>query len=39
MVEDGPLADVRWILHTRDAHDLYRRFGFTEPSERLLQRG
>ena len=38
MVENGPFADVRWILHTRDAHDLYRRFGFTEPSERLLQR-
>jgi GNAT superfamily N-acetyltransferase len=39
MVENGPLADVRWVLHTRDAHGLYRRFGFAEPSERLLQRG
>jgi GNAT superfamily N-acetyltransferase len=38
MVEHGPLADVQWILHTRDAHDLYRRFGFGEPSERVLER-
>jgi GNAT superfamily N-acetyltransferase len=38
MVEDGPFADRRWILHTRDAHDLYRRFGFAEPSERLMER-
>jgi GNAT superfamily N-acetyltransferase len=38
MVENGPLADVKWILHTRDAHDLYRRFGFGEPSERVLER-
>ena len=38
MVENGPLADVKWILHTRDAHDLYRRFGFCEPSERVLER-
>jgi GNAT superfamily N-acetyltransferase len=39
VVENGPLASVRWVLHTRDAHDLYRKFGFTEPNERLLQRG
>ena len=38
MVEDGPYADQRWILHTRDAHDLYRRFGFGEPSERAMER-
>jgi GNAT superfamily N-acetyltransferase len=38
IVENGPLADVKWILHTRDAHDLYRRFGFGEPSERVLER-
>ena len=38
MVENGPLTDVKWILHTRDAHDLYRRFGFCEPSERVLER-
>ena len=38
MVENGPLTEVKWILHTRDAHDLYRRFGFGEPSERVLER-
>lgn len=38
MIEKGPLAGVKWILHTRDAHDLYRRFGFGEPSERVLER-
>jgi predicted N-acetyltransferase YhbS len=38
MVEHGPLAGVRWILHTRDAHDLYARFGFDRPSEQVLER-
>jgi predicted N-acetyltransferase YhbS len=38
MVENGQLAGVKWILHTRDAHDLYRRFDFCEPSERVLER-
>ena len=38
IVENGPLANVTWMLHTRDAHDLYRRFGFAEPSERMLER-
>jgi GNAT superfamily N-acetyltransferase len=37
-VDEGPLAKTRWYLHTRDAHDLYRRFGFTQPSERVLER-
>ena len=38
-VENGPHAGRRWILHTRDMHRLYARFGFTEPSERVLERG
>jgi GNAT superfamily N-acetyltransferase len=38
-VEDGPLAQTKWYLHTRDAHELYRKFGFVEPSERVLERG
>jgi predicted N-acetyltransferase YhbS len=38
MVENGPLADVKWVLHTTDAHGLYRRFGFDEPSEKVLER-
>jgi ribosomal protein S18 acetylase RimI-like enzyme len=38
MVENGPYADVKWMLHTRDAHDLYRRFGFGDPSDRVMER-
>jgi ribosomal protein S18 acetylase RimI-like enzyme len=38
VVELGPYADLRWLLHTRDAHDLYRKVGFAEPSERLMER-
>ena len=37
-VEEGPLAKTKWFLHTRDAHDLYRKFGFVEPDERALVR-
>jgi GNAT superfamily N-acetyltransferase len=38
-VDEGPLAGTKWYLHTLDAHELYRKFGFTEPSERVLERG
>ena len=38
MVERGPFAERAWFLHTRDAHELYRRFGFEAPSERLMER-
>jgi len=38
IVERGPFADRRWVLHTRDAHSLYEKFGFG-PQERLMQRG
>jgi GNAT superfamily N-acetyltransferase len=37
-VENGPHADLRWILHTRDMHRLYERFGFTTPNERCMER-
>ena len=37
MIDNGPFADRRWILHTRDAHSLYEKFGFG-PKERLLER-
>jgi len=37
-VDEGPYARTKWFLHTRDAHDLYRKFGFAEPSERVLER-
>ena len=39
MVDNGPYADLRWILHTRDAHSLYRKFRFGDPSERVMERG
>src|SRR5207248_1854308 len=38
MIDNGPYADRSWLLHTRDAHALYRRFGFTDPSERVMER-
>jgi GNAT superfamily N-acetyltransferase len=38
VVENGPLAGVRWILHTRDAHGLYEKVGFGAPSERVMER-
>jgi GNAT superfamily N-acetyltransferase len=38
MIENGPYAARRWLLHTADAHELYRRFGFGPPSERLMER-
>jgi GNAT superfamily N-acetyltransferase len=38
MIEEGPGAGFRWLLHTADAHGLYRQFGFTEPDHTLLER-
>jgi GNAT superfamily N-acetyltransferase len=38
MIDDGPGAEFRWMLHTADAHELYRRFGFTEPDSTYLER-
>jgi GNAT superfamily N-acetyltransferase len=38
MVENGPYADSRWILHTADAHKLYEKFGFGPPSDRVMER-
>jgi ribosomal protein S18 acetylase RimI-like enzyme len=38
MVENGPYADLRWVLHTRDAQALYRKFRFGDPSPRLMER-
>ena len=36
-IDGGPFAANRWVLHTKDAHELYARFGFV-PGERLLER-
>ena len=37
-VEEGPHRRLRWMLHTRDAHELYERFGFGPPDGRYLER-
>jgi N-acetyltransferase len=36
MVEEGPAR--RWMLHTADAHGLYRSFGFAAPDGAYLER-
>jgi GNAT superfamily N-acetyltransferase len=38
MVEEGPGAAMRWMLHTADAHDLYARYGFRPPDTTYLER-
>ena len=38
MIDDGPGADFRWLLHTADAHELYAGFGFAPPDRTLLER-
>ncbi|HET8614539.1 MAG TPA: GNAT family N-acetyltransferase [Actinomycetales bacterium] len=38
MVDEGPGRDFRWMLHTADAHPLYRRHGFSEPDDTYLER-
>lgn len=37
-VDKGPLARTKWLLHTEDAHGLYRKLGFRDPDRRLLER-
>jgi GNAT superfamily N-acetyltransferase len=38
MIEEGPGAKFLWMLHTRDAHAMYAKFGFGPPSQRYLER-
>ena len=38
MIDNGPHAHVKWLLHTTDAHALYRKFGFEDPSFKVLER-
>lgn len=38
MIDRGPGKRFRWMLHTADAHGLYRQFGFADPSERYMER-
>jgi len=37
-VDEGPFARLRWMLHTVDAHGLYKKFGFGAPNARTLER-
>lgn len=37
-VDEGPLAATKWILHTADAHGLYRKLGFVDPGSAMLER-
>jgi GNAT superfamily N-acetyltransferase len=38
MVDEGPGAGFRWLLHTADAHGLYEQLGFRPPDQTLLER-
>jgi GNAT superfamily N-acetyltransferase len=38
MIENGPYAGVKWLLHTSDMHALYRKFGFEEPNYKAMER-
>lgn len=38
MVENGPHAQRKWLLHTRDMHRLYAKLGFGVPGERVMER-
>ncbi|MDR6638555.1 GNAT family N-acetyltransferase [Paenarthrobacter nitroguajacolicus] len=38
MIDAGPGANFRWMLHISDAHGLYRQFGFGDPDTRYLER-
>jgi GNAT superfamily N-acetyltransferase len=38
MIERGPGSGFRWMLHTADAHGLYREFGFGPADEKYLER-
>lgn len=37
-VDEGPYANVCWVLHTEDAHGLYQKFGFGAPRPKLMER-
>jgi hypothetical protein len=38
MIDRGPGAEFRWMLHTADAHGVYERFGFARPDQTYLER-
>jgi len=38
LVESAPFPTVKWLLHTEDAHPLYRKLGFEEPNYKVMER-
>jgi GNAT superfamily N-acetyltransferase len=38
MIDGSPLRDLRWLLGTADAHEMYRELGFRKPSFRIMER-
>jgi GNAT superfamily N-acetyltransferase len=38
MLEHPDIPRVRWVLHTNDAHGLYRQLGFEAADETVMQR-
>ena len=38
MVDEGPGADFRWLLHTADAHDMYAAHGFLPGDATFMER-
>ncbi len=38
MIENGAGCEFRWMLQTADAHELYRKFGFTTPDPTYMER-
>jgi GNAT superfamily N-acetyltransferase len=38
MIERGPFAHLRWMLHTTNMHRLYRKLGFDAPGPKVMER-
>jgi GNAT superfamily N-acetyltransferase len=38
MIDEGPGAGFRWLLHTADAHGLYERYGFRAADSSAMER-
>ncbi|CAM00320.1 acetyltransferase (GNAT) family protein [Saccharopolyspora erythraea NRRL 2338] len=38
VIDEGPGREFRWMLHTDDAHGLYRGFGFAEADQTYMER-
>ena len=37
-VDEEPVRDTKFLLHTRDMHGLYEKLGFTRPGDRAMER-